>query len=135
MRRARREAGAPRRPLATSVRLRLPNPVRAFAFATLAAAVAMTVIDVAIVNVALPTISADLAVTPARAIWVVNAYQLAVTIALLPLASLADIIGYRRVWILGPCAVHARLARLRDVGFAPPDRRRSRGCRALARRA
>ena len=38
--------------------------------------------------------------TPARAIWVVNAYQLAVTISLLPLASLGDILGYKRVWLL-----------------------------------
>ena len=38
---------------------------------------------------------------PASSIWVVNAYQLAVTISLLPLASLGDIYGYRRVYQYG----------------------------------
>ncbi|MGO9742584.1 MAG: MFS transporter [Roseiarcus sp.] len=79
----------------------LENPRRALAFAALAIAVAMTVIDSAIVNVALPTIAADLAVTPERSIWVVNAYQLAITVSLLPLASLGDILGYKRVWMTG----------------------------------
>jgi len=61
----------------------------------------MAVLDGAIVNIALPTISGDLGVTPANAIWVVNAYQLAITVALLPLASLGDSLGYRRVYIVG----------------------------------
>ena len=39
----------------------LPNPRRALAFLTLAIAISMTVIDSAIVNVALPKIAADLA--------------------------------------------------------------------------
>src|SRR5205823_13894382 len=37
----------------------------------------------------------------AFSIWVVNGYQLAITISLLPLASLSDIIGYRRVYLSG----------------------------------
>ena len=34
---------------------------------------------------------------PAASIWVVNAYQLAILMLLLPLASLGEIVGYRRV--------------------------------------
>src|SRR6185312_10818108 len=54
-----------------------------------------------IANIALPTIALDLQSTPAESIWVVNAYQLAVTISLLPLSSLGDIFGYRRVFVVG----------------------------------
>ncbi|MBV9785263.1 MAG: MFS transporter [Acidisphaera sp.] len=61
----------------------------------------MAVLDGAIANIALPTIARELAVSPAASIWVVNAYQLAVTISLLPLASLGDIVGYRRVYQVG----------------------------------
>jgi MFS transporter, DHA2 family, multidrug resistance protein len=61
----------------------------------------MAVLDGAIANIALPTIAAELRVDPASAVWVVNAYQLAVTIALLPFASLGELRGYRRVFIAG----------------------------------
>jgi DHA2 family multidrug resistance protein-like MFS transporter len=64
-------------------------------------AIAMSVLDGAIANVALPTMAADLSVEPADAIWIVNAYQLAITVALLPLAALGDKLGYRRVYVVG----------------------------------
>jgi MFS transporter, DHA2 family, multidrug resistance protein len=61
----------------------------------------MAVMDGAIANVALPTIAQDLDASPAFSIWIVNGYQLAITISLLPLASLGEIIGYRRVYLAG----------------------------------
>jgi MFS transporter, DHA2 family, multidrug resistance protein len=61
----------------------------------------MAVLDSAIANIALPTIARDLQVTDAASIWVVNSYQLALTMALLPLAALGEIFGYRRVHIFG----------------------------------
>ncbi|MGO4338114.1 MFS transporter [Labrys sp. KB_33_2] len=79
----------------------LPIPQRFLAFLTIAMALTMAVLDSAIVNVALPSIAGELAVSPAESIWVVTAYQLAVTIALLPLSSLGDIIGYKRVYWAG----------------------------------
>jgi MFS transporter, DHA2 family, multidrug resistance protein len=79
----------------------LPLPQRYWAIFTIALGVAMSVIDGAIANVALPTIAQDLHASPAFSIWVVNGYQLAITISLLPLASLGDIIGYRRVYLAG----------------------------------
>ena len=39
--------------------------------------------------------------SPAFSIWIVNGYQLAITISLLPLASLGEIVGYRRVYLVG----------------------------------
>jgi DHA2 family multidrug resistance protein-like MFS transporter len=76
----------------------LPQPQRAFAFLTIAIALIMAVLDSAIVNVALPIIAHELHATPAEAIWVVNAYQLAIIVSLLPLASLGDSLGYRTVY-------------------------------------
>lgn len=79
----------------------LPPPERLRAMITLSIAVAMSVLDTSIANIALPTIAHELNATPAASIWVVNAYQLAVTVCLLPLASLGDIVGYRRVYWWG----------------------------------
>jgi DHA2 family multidrug resistance protein-like MFS transporter len=79
----------------------LPSPQRAFAFFAVAIALTMAVLDGAIVNVALPTIAKNLRIQPSDAIWIVNAYQLAITVSLLPLASLGDSVGYRRVYWWG----------------------------------
>ncbi len=79
----------------------LPQPQRRWAILTIALAIAMSVIDGVIANVALPTIARDLAASPAFSIWIVNGYQLAITISLLPLASLGEIVGYRRVYLAG----------------------------------
>ena len=62
-------------------------PLRYWAIATIALGLSMAVMDGAIANVALPTIARDLHTDAAFSIWMVNAYQLAITISLLPLAS------------------------------------------------
>jgi DHA2 family multidrug resistance protein-like MFS transporter len=79
----------------------LPLPLRYWAIATITLGVGMAVIDSAIANVALPTIARDLHTNSAFSIWIVNGYQLAIMISLLPLSSLGDIIGYRRVYLVG----------------------------------
>lgn len=79
----------------------LPVRERMLALAAIALAMTLAVLDGAIVNVALPVMAKDLAVSPSAAIFVVNGYQIAVTAALLPLASLGDILGYRRVYLTG----------------------------------
>jgi MFS transporter, DHA2 family, multidrug resistance protein len=79
----------------------LPPERRFLAMASVGVAVAMAVLDGSIANVALPTIARQMHATPAASIWVVNAYQLAVTISLLPLASLGDVHGHRRVFCWG----------------------------------
>ncbi|HWE06262.1 MAG TPA: MFS transporter [Rhizomicrobium sp.] len=79
----------------------LPLPQRNWAIATVALGITMSVLDSAIANVALPTIARDLHTDAAFSIWVVNGYQLAITISLLPLSSLGDIVGYRRIYIAG----------------------------------
>ena len=75
----------------------LPLPRRYWAIAAIALGITMSVLDSTIVNVALPTIARDFRATAAASIWVINAYQLAILLVLLPFASLGEIIGYRRV--------------------------------------
>jgi MFS transporter, DHA2 family, multidrug resistance protein len=64
-------------------------------------AISMAVLDSSIANIALPTIAAQLQAPAALSIWVINAYQLAITALLLPLSALGDRIGYRRVYLPG----------------------------------
>jgi DHA2 family multidrug resistance protein-like MFS transporter len=55
----------------------------------------------AIVNIALPNISRSFASNDAATVWVVNAYQLSATVCLLPVASLAESLGLKRVYAAG----------------------------------
>jgi DHA2 family multidrug resistance protein-like MFS transporter len=91
----------PARPASTNAEAGLPIPQRYWAILVVALGISLAVLDSAIANVALPTIARHLQSSAASSIWIVNAYQLAVTISLLPLASLGDRIGYRRVYLGG----------------------------------
>ncbi|URD62153.1 MFS transporter [Sphingomonas sp. KRR8] len=79
----------------------LPLPRRYWSAAAIWLALAMAVLDGSIANVALPTIARQIGATPATSVWVVNAYQLTITMLLLPLAALGDAIGYRKVYLPG----------------------------------
>ncbi|MDX7952783.1 MFS transporter [Lichenihabitans sp. Uapishka_5] len=79
----------------------LPSPRRIVAVVALLAAIVLAVLDGAIANVALPTMSGALRVSPAAAIWIVSAYQLALVVTLLPFAALGESLGYRRVFTAG----------------------------------
>jgi len=75
----------------------LPPPRRYWAMATTMMVIAICVLDITMVSVALPSIARDFNESAASSIWVINSYQLAVLVALIPLASLAEIVGYRQV--------------------------------------
>ena len=79
----------------------IPKPQRNWAMAAISVGISVAVLDGAIANVALPTIAGDLHVNPASSIWVVNAFQLAVTISLLAFSSLGDLWGYKKVYVGG----------------------------------
>ena len=61
----------------------------------------MAVLDGSIANTALPTIASELHATPAASVWVVNAFQLAVTMTILACASLGDSRGTSFVYRTG----------------------------------
>jgi DHA2 family multidrug resistance protein-like MFS transporter len=75
----------------------LPTPRRYWAIVSFGLGITLAVLDGAIANVALPSIAQDLQASSAASIWIINAYQIAIVVALLPLASLGEIVGYRRV--------------------------------------
>ena len=79
----------------------LPLPRRYWSAAAIWLALAMAVLDGSIANVALPTIAHDLGASPATSVWIVNAYQLTITILLLPLAAYGDRCGYRGIYLPG----------------------------------
>jgi DHA2 family multidrug resistance protein-like MFS transporter len=79
----------------------LPIPRRYWSMASIWLALTMAVLDGAIANVALPTIAHELGASPASSVWIINAYQLTITILLLPLAALGDRIGYKCIYIPG----------------------------------
>jgi EmrB/QacA subfamily drug resistance transporter len=61
----------------------------------------MIVLDTTIVNVALPSIQADLAFTDATLVWVINAYMLTYGGFLLLGGRLGDLYGQRRLFLSG----------------------------------
>ena len=93
--------GEPRGTASAAAADGLPVPQRYWAMLAIGTGITLSVLDSAVANIALPTIASQLHVTPASAVWVVNAYQLAIVVALLPFASLGERIGYRRVYVAG----------------------------------
>ena len=79
----------------------LPAQQRRLVMGCVLLSVVLAGLDSAIANIALPTIARELAATDAATVWVVNSYQLAVTICLLPAASLGETLGLKRVYGFG----------------------------------
>ena len=77
------------------------NTNRWRAFAVLAVSFFMTIIDLTIVNVALPTIGRDLHFSESGLQWVVTAYALTFGGLLLFGGRTADLLGRRRIFMLG----------------------------------
>ncbi len=72
-----------------------------WALALLAAAQFVVVLDASVVNVAMPSIAADLHLSQEGLAWLVNAYVLAFGGFLLLGGRMADLLGRRRVFIAG----------------------------------
>src|SRR5215207_7089913 len=78
-----------------------PNINRWRAFALLAVAFFMTIIDLTIVNVSLPTIGRDLHFSESSLQWVVTAYALTFGGFMLLGGRAADLLGRRRILMAG----------------------------------
>ena len=78
-----------------------PDPRRWKALLVIAIAQLMVVLDASIVNIALPSIQADLGITDANRQWVVTAYTLAFGGLLLLGGRIADFQGRKRMFIVG----------------------------------
>src|SRR5689334_8760956 len=75
--------------------------VRDAALATLLIAFTMDVVDTTIVNVAIPSIQSDLGASGVAIQWVVAGYSLAFALLLLTGGRLGDIVGYKRMFLVG----------------------------------
>lgn len=79
----------------------LPLPHRIWAVVGISFALCMSVLDINIINVVLPTLSHDFGTSPAVTTWIINGYQLAIVISLLSFSSLGEIYGYRKIFLSG----------------------------------
>src|SRR5437667_11665558 len=84
------------------------------ALALIVTAQFMVILDVAIVNVALPSIKTDLGFSQTNLQWVISAYAIIFGGVLLLGGRLADLLGRRRLFVAGLalCAASALLVRL-----------------------
>jgi EmrB/QacA subfamily drug resistance transporter len=83
------------------VRFQTKQDARWSALALIVTAQFMVILDVAIVNVALPSIKTDLDFSQANLQWVVSAYAILFGGALLLGGRLADLLGRRRLFVTG----------------------------------
>ncbi|HEY4199219.1 MAG TPA: DHA2 family efflux MFS transporter permease subunit [Devosiaceae bacterium] len=77
------------------------DPRRWIALAILLLASFMNLMDVTIVNVAIPSMQANLGAEPSQIEWVVAAFVLAFALGLLPFGRLGDIVGRKRMFLIG----------------------------------
>ncbi len=89
---------------------------RTLALVSLLLSVTMELLDITIVNVALPTIESALGASASLLQWVVAAYPLAFGIALITGARLGDSFGRKRLFVLGLTGFTLASA---ACGFAP----------------
>ena len=95
----------------------------------------MIVLDTTIVNVALPSIRADLGFSQTSLAWVVNAYILTYGGFMLLGGRLGDLYGHRRLFLGRARALRARLARVRPLDLAGRCSSRRARCRGSAARS
>ena len=97
-------------------------------------AIFMLLLDITVVNVALPDIQRSLHASFSDLQWVVNAYSLTLAAFLLTAGALADLLGRRRVFVAGPDRVHGVLRGLWPGRLAARAEPVPRACRAPAAR-
>ena len=101
----------------TAERTELPGRWHALSVSLVAAF--MTLLDVSIVNVALPSIERDLGAAATSLQWVVSGYALTFGLAQVPAGRLGDTLGRRRMFLL---ALSAFVATSALSGAAPTTR-------------
>jgi len=77
------------------------SPRRGLAIGILLFASFMDLLDVTIVQVALPSIGADLGASEAQLEWIVSGYLLAFAVALITGGRLGDLFGRQRIFLIG----------------------------------
>src|SRR3954465_10728166 len=78
-----------------------PDPMRWWTLGAVCVATFMLLLDITVVNVALPDIQRDLGASFQDLQWVIDAYALTLAAFMLTAGSLADLFGRRRVFVIG----------------------------------
>jgi MFS family permease len=99
------------------------NPRRWLALAVVLGAVAIDLVDTTIVNVAIPSIQADLGASAAAIEWIVAGYTLAFAVLLITGGRLGDAFGRWRLFLVGVAGFTVASA---IAGLAQTPRRSSR---------
>jgi EmrB/QacA subfamily drug resistance transporter len=86
---------------ATTMPTDVPDSRRWLALVVLCVGMLMIVLDVTVVNVALPSIQTDLGFSQSSLAWVVNAYLISFGGLLLLAGRLGDLVGRKQVFMLG----------------------------------
>lgn len=76
-------------------------PLRWAAAVVMLVGTLMDLVDGSIVNVALPTVRADLHASGVQLQWVISAYMLAFAATLITAGSLGDLLGRKRLFLIG----------------------------------
>ena len=79
----------------------IPTPQRYWAVTAMILAIAVSVMDASIANLALPSISNDLGISPQQSVWVVNAYLVTLIATTLPMSALGERIGFVHMFRAG----------------------------------
>jgi MFS family permease len=70
-------------------------------FGVMVVAWSMVLLDVAIVNIAIPELQEDLSTDIATVTWVINAYNIVFAVLLVSMGRLADQFGRKRFFLIG----------------------------------
>ena len=88
----------------------ISDRTRWFAFFAILLAQFMNLVDVTIVNVALPSMQTGMGATESQIEWVVAGYILVFALGLLPMGRYGDIVGRKRLFLIGVAAFSAASA-------------------------
>ncbi|MBC2878459.1 MULTISPECIES: MFS transporter [Streptomyces] len=95
------DASAPPAPPAPPATPTASGRARTLALVVILLASFMDLLDVTIMNVALPSLREDLGASPAQSQWLLAGYTLAFALGIVTGARLGDLYGYRRVFLVG----------------------------------
>ncbi|ALM51295.1 MFS transporter [Halomonas huangheensis] len=79
----------------------LPGPERRLAVIALVLGTLMAVVDTTMINIALPSMARDLDISPSRAIWITNLFQVVCAAMLLVFAAASELLSRRKVYVFG----------------------------------
>ena len=135
------DAGPARTPADTVEPDAKASRTKRLAFAAMLFAVAMTFVDQTIVAIASSSIQSELSLSRSATQWVVNAYLLALAATFALGGRLADILGQRRMVLIGIVGIVGFAVTSAPCGATPPALPRRHGsscsapCRASAARS